>query len=239
MRLAGRSPAEPADAAVGIKPCEAESMRLAIFDLDGTITRHDTLAPYVGGFLLRHPWRAPRALGVIPALLGYALGICGRGTLKAALMRSALGGVSRQDLERWTERFVERLLARGTFGAARACIETHARAGDHLILMSASPDLYVPAIARALGFQESICTGVRWRGQRLDGRLATANRQGEQKVECLRQLRARLAGEASAYGNSHSDIAHLKLVEHGVLVNGNASARRAARRAGLECVRWR
>lgn len=214
-------------------------MRLAVFDLDGTITRHDTLAPYVGGFLLRHPWRAPLALGVLPALVGYALGCCGRGTLKAALMRSALGGVSRQALQRWTDRFVARVLERGTFGAARACIETHARAGDHLILMSASPELYVPAIARALGFHESICTGVRWRGQRLDGRLATPNRQGEEKAECLRQLRARLPGEASAYGNSKSDIAHLRLVEHGVLVNGNARTRRAARRAGLECVRWR
>ena len=214
-------------------------MRLAVFDLDGTITRHDTLAPYVCGFLLRHPWRMPRALGVVPALLGFGLGICGRGTLKAALMRSALGGVRRQDLERWTERFVSRLLARGTFAGARESIAAHARAGDHLVLMSASPDLYVPAIARALGFGESICTGVRWRGERLDGRLATANRRGKEKVRCLSQLRERLPGEASAYGNSLSDIAHLALVEHGVLVNGGARARHAARLAGIDCVRWR
>ena len=213
-------------------------MRLAVFDLDGTITRHDTLAPYVCGFLLRHPWRLPRALGVVPALLGFALGICGRGTLKAALMRSALGGVSRRDLERWTERFVKRLLARGIFADARESIAAHERAGDHLVLMSASPDLYVPAIARALGFRESICTEVRWRGEQLDGHLATANRRGEEKVRCLRQLRERLPGEASAYGNCLSDIAHLALVEHGVLVNGGARARRAAQRAGIDCVRW-
>ncbi len=214
-------------------------MRLAIFDLDGTITRHDTLAPYVCGFLLRRPWRAARALGVIPALLGFGLGLCGRGTLKAALMRSALGGVRREDLDRWTERFVTRLLARGTFAAARQRIESHVRAGDHLVLMSASPELYVPAIARALGFQEAICTGVRWRGDRLDGRLATANRRGAEKVRCLRELRERLPGEAIAYGNSRSDIAHLALVEHGVLVNASGRARRAARLAGLTCERWR
>ncbi|MGC8520282.1 MAG: HAD-IB family hydrolase [Steroidobacteraceae bacterium] len=214
-------------------------MRLAIFDLDGTITRHDTLAPYVCGFLLRRPWRAVRALGVIPALLGYGLGLCGRATLKVALMRSALGGVRREDLDRWTERFVTRLLARGTFAAARQRIESHVRAGDHLVLMSASPELYVPAIARALGFQEAICTGVRWRGERLDGRLATANRRGAEKVRCLRELRERLPGEASAYGNSKADIAHLALVEHGVLVNGSGRARRAAHHAGLTCERWR
>ena len=214
-------------------------MRLAIFDLDGTITRHDSLAPYVCGFLLRHPWRVPRALGVLPALLGFAVGLCGRGPLKAALMRSALGGLTRSDIDRWSEVFVRRLLERGTFAAARERIAAHAKAGDHLVLMSASPELYVPAIARALGFHESICTGVRWHGERLDGRLSTPNRQGQEKVHCLRELRERLPGEASAYGNSMADIAHLALVEHGVLVNGSARARRAAQLAGLDCVRWR
>ncbi|MDE2337971.1 MAG: HAD-IB family phosphatase [Gammaproteobacteria bacterium] len=214
-------------------------MRLAIFDLDGTITRHDTLAPYVLGFLLRHPWRIPRALGVLPALLGFALGLCGRGPLKSALMRSALGGVHRSQLDAWSEQFVTRLLAQGTFAAARARIAEHAQAGDRLVLMSASPDLYVPVIGRALGFEEVICTGVRWRAERLDGRLSTPNRQGEEKVHCLRALRARLPGPASAYGNSSADLAHLVQVEHGVLVNGSARARRAAARAGLTCERWR
>lgn len=214
-------------------------MRLAIFDLDGTITRHDTLAPFVGGFLLRHPWRLPRVLGAVPALLGYALGLCGRGALKAALMRSALGGVQRPALEAWTEQFVGRLLAHGTFAAARARITAHAQAGDRLILMSASPELYVPAIARALGFHEVICTGVRWRGNRLDGRLSTANRHGTEKANSLQALRARLPGPASAYGNSSADLAHLVQVDNGVLINGSARARRAAARAGLTCERWR
>ena len=35
---------------------------LAVFDLDGTITRHDTLLPFLGGYLLRHPWRLPRVV---------------------------------------------------------------------------------------------------------------------------------------------------------------------------------
>lgn len=214
-------------------------MRLAVFDLDGTITRHDTLARYVWGFLLRHPWRMPRALGVVPALLAFTLRLCGRGRLKAALMRSALGGVTRSELAHWNERFIAHLLAHGTFAAARERISEHARAGDHLVLMSASPELYVPAIARALGMHEVICTGVRWHGERLDGRLSTPNRRGEEKVRCLNALRARLPGPASAYGNSGADLAHLVLVEHGVLVNGSRRARRAARRAGLRRERWR
>lgn len=214
-------------------------MRLAVFDLDGTITRHDTLVRYVLGYLLRRPGRLPRALLVVPAALAFGLRLIGRGRLKSILLQATLGGVSRAEIERWTAEFVPRVLAGGTFADARRAIAEHISNGDHLVLMSATVDLYVPAMARALGFHEAICTGVRWRADRLDGHLSTPNRHGEEKARCLRELRARHPGEASAYGNAASDLPHLKLVEHGVLVNGSACARRAAARAGIACATWR
>jgi phosphatidylglycerophosphatase C len=216
-------------------------VRLAVFDLDGTITRHDTLAPYALGFLIRRrAWRLPALLLVAPALLGYAAGLIDRGSLKSAFIRAALGGCHRKDLQRWTARFVTSLLAHGVFPQALEAIRNHARAGDHLVLLSASTDLYVPAIAQALGFQEVICTGVRWDGERLNGRLTTPNRRGEEKARCVRALRAHHPGmETVAYGNAASDLAHLKLTERGVLVNGSAAARRAAAQDGISCVDWR
>ncbi|MBW4050210.1 MAG: HAD-IB family hydrolase [Proteobacteria bacterium] len=216
-------------------------MRLAVFDLDGTITRHDSLAPYALGFLLRkRPWRIPALLLVLPALLGHAAGLLDRGGLKSVFIRAALGGCRRKDLERWTPGFVERLVAHGLLARAVETVQSHARAGDHLVLLSASTDLYVPAIGRALGFHETICTGVRWDGDRLDGRLTTPNRRGEEKARCVAALRARHPGiETMAYGNAASDLPHLGLVEHGVLVNGSAAARRAAAREGITCTDWR
>jgi phosphatidylglycerophosphatase C len=218
----------------------AEHVRLAVFDLDGTITRHDTLAPYALGYLVRRkPWRLPALLLLVPALLGYAVGRLDRGALKSAFIRSALGGCRRRELERWTGKFVERLLRQGVFAQAIAAIRTHARAGDHLVLLSASTDLYVPAIGQALGFHEVTCTGVRWDGDRLDGALTTPNRRGEEKARCVTALRGRYPGvETIAYGNAASDIEHLRLVEHGVLVNGSACARRAASRAGIARGDW-
>jgi phosphatidylglycerophosphatase C len=216
-------------------------MRLAVFDLDGTITRHDTLAPYALGYVLRRrPWRLPALLLVLPALLGNAIGLVDRGGLKSAFIRATLGGCRRQDLEQWTATFVARLEVNGLFPQAVAAIQGHARAGDHLVLLSASTDLYVPAIGRALGFQEVICTGVRWNGEHLVGTLTTPNRRGEEKAHCVAALRARYPGVSSAaYGNAASDIPHLKLVEHGVLVNGSPAARREAARAGITCAEWR
>ena len=215
-------------------------MRLVIFDLDGTITRHDTLAPYALGFVLRkRPWRLPALLLLLPVLLGYTVGLIDRGGLKSAFIRAALGGCHRKDLERWTTTFVERLMARGVFPQAIAAVEAHARAGDHLVLLSASTDLYVPAIAHALGFHEVICTGVAWNDERLRGTLTTPNRRGDEKARCVAALRERFPGMPSvAYGNAASDLEHLRLVERGVLVNGSAGARSEAVRQGISCTDW-
>ncbi len=70
---------------------------------------------------------------------------------------------------------------RGLFAEALRAIEAHrACKGDKLLLMSASIDLYVPLIGGALGFGQTLCSQVRWRGDgRLDGCLATANCRGE------------------------------------------------------------
>ena len=209
-------------------------MRLVVFDLDGTITRSDTLLPYVAGYLARTPWRLLRLLGVVPALILYVLRRIDRGELKAALMRRTLGGESRTALEAWSARFVERLLSGGVRRQALSAIEAHRRAGDLLVLMSASPDLYVPAIGGKLGFSETVCTAVRWDGDRFNGNLATPNRRGEEKSRCLEALKREHPGLPTlAYGNSSSDLPHLRLTDEPRLVNASAWARRKAARAGI------
>ncbi len=210
-----------------------------MFDLDGTVTRRDTLAPFVFGYLLRHPWRLPRLLGAVPACIAFLLGRTDQGGVKSAFIRSTLGGLTHADLEDWTERFLLRLIARRLHREALGRIGRHKERGDHLVLLSASTDLYVPRLGDALGFAEVICTGLVWDGERLDGHLATPNRRGEEKVRCLEQLRARHPGVPfAAYGNAASDIPHLRMVERPLLINGHREARELAARAGIPRARW-
>jgi phosphatidylglycerophosphatase C len=212
---------------------------LALFDLDGTITRHDTLLPYLCGFLRRRPERLLRLPQVLPALGRFALRRADRGALKAAWIASVLGGCTRAELAAWTARFVPQLIGHGLIADAVATIEAHQRAGDYLVLLSASPDLYVPAIGRALGFAQVVCTGVEWNGEYLSGRLATPNRRGAQKARCLEALRQEHPSlPIVAYGNAAGDLEHLALADRAVLVNGSAGARRAAARLGVTCVTW-
>jgi phosphatidylglycerophosphatase C len=213
------------------------AVELAIFDLDGTITRHDTLLPYALGYALRRPWRLPRLLVMLPALAAFGCQLIDRGGLKSWLVRATLGGASRADVEGWNAHFLPRLLRRGLFTEALQAIAAARTRGAQLVLLSASPDLYVPAIGDRLGFTRTICTELRWRADgRLDGRLASRNRRGEEKARCVRELLAELRPErSSAYGNSRADLPHLGLVSDGVYVNGRAMP---ADVNGIRVERW-
>jgi phosphatidylglycerophosphatase C len=212
---------------------------LAIFDLDGTITRRDTLWPYIRGYLWRHPrrwWRLPLCIAPLAA---YAAGILDRGALKSAVIRLTLSGSGRAEIDAWSHDYTRRLLRSGLYGEALTCIAAHRRLQSHLVLLSASPDLYVPTIAAALGFDECVCTQLRWHADgTLDGALASANRRGPEKTRCVQSiLDARRPQRSHAYGNSRADLGHLRLVSAGCYVNG--SARHLVDCPNVRAVRWR
>jgi phosphatidylglycerophosphatase C len=169
----------------------------------------------------------------------YLLGGIDRGALKGAVIRLTLGEATRSELAAWSHEFAARLLRTGLYAEALACITGHQRLRAHLVLLSASPDLYVPEIARALGFDECICTELRWReDDTLDGALASVNRRGPEKTRCVRSLLvSRQPARSHAYGNSTADLDHLRLVSAGTYVNG--SPRHLADSPNVRAVRWR
>ncbi len=218
--------------------------RIALFDLDGTLTWRDTLLPFLFGYALRHPARWRRLWRLPPALYRF-LRDRDRGSLKSRMIGMVMGGEPRDRIEAWAQYFVDSLRRGRVFRpAALAVLEEHRAAGDHLILLSASPDLYVPRIGRLLGFERTLCTEVRWRvgpsgADRLDGALLTANRRGEEKSRCLAGLRAEYGGlPVTAYGNSASDLPHLREADRALLVNAGAGARRSAAAAGIAVADW-
>ena len=214
-------------------------MQLALFDLDGTITWRDSFVPYLRGFLVRHPRNLQRLWRVPGALARFLLDGGQRGRLKESLMVSLLRSVERSALDLWTHAFVDTLLAHGTRAQALAQIERHRAQGDRLVLLSASPDLYVNRIGERLGFDDTIATGVRWNGDRLDGHLTTPNRRGAEKARCLEDLRRRNAGlRVVAYGNGAADFAHLTQADEGWLVSDSSRLRRHAARLGLHTCSW-
>lgn len=213
-------------------------MPIAIFDLDGTITHRDTLFPLVMRQLARRPPHLLRLLLLLPAVVRFAFDR-DRGALKQSLLRATLRGISRAELDATSRQFVKDTIAHRCFADALAAVRRHREQGHHLVLMSASVDFYVPEFGRQLGFDQVISTGVAWQGDRLDGTLTTPNLRGEEKAVQLRALVAeRNDTHTFAYGNSDSDLPHLKLARHGLLVNGSPGARRAASALGVPTAEW-
>jgi len=213
-------------------------MPIAIFDLDGTITFRDTLFPLVLRQLGRRPWKLLRLVAVAPAALRYLFDR-DRGTLKQSLLRATLRGTPRSELDAASHSFVRDTIERRCFRDALTTIRRHRERGHYLVLMSASVDFYVPEFGRQLGFDQVICTGAAWNGDLFDGTLTTPNRLGAEKAKCLRELvNERHDTEVFAYGNSVSDLPHLALARHGLLVNGSMTARRAAADRGIATADW-
>jgi phosphatidylglycerophosphatase C len=213
--------------------------RLAVFDLDGTLTRGDTFLQFVAAGLARWPARCWRLPGVVPPLLAFACGLWDRGRLKGALLRCLLGGVRREELEAFAAQFAHRVVSGRLHAQVPGVLARHRDAGDALVLMSASPDIYVPLIGRLLGFERTICTPIRWNADRLDGRLAGPNCRGPVKSQRVMELRREYAGlEVIAYGNTPSDLDHMRGCEAAVYVNARGALRQELQAAGIEVVSW-
>ena len=212
---------------------------VAVFDLDGTLTWRDTLASFLLEFLRRHPWRVFGLWRLPFALLNF-LGNRDRGLLKSRVIAMVMGGATRTDIDACADSFVDGLTPRHRFRpAALAALEAHRAAGDHVVLLSASPDLYVPRIGRSLGFERTLCTELEWRADRLVGALKTANRRGAEKLRCLNWLRTQYPElPIVAYGNSGSDLEHMQHADRALLVNGNAAARALAAQSGIPTSQW-
>lgn len=125
--------------------------------------------------------------------------------------------------------------------AALAVIEASRRRGDCLILASASPDLYVTALAPQLGFDHVICTKVGWTDSgRLMPVLPLDNCYGETK---RRRVWAYLdslngVGNITFYTDHHSDLALLETVDKPIAVNPTPKLRAAALLGNMAILEW-
>lgn len=213
--------AEPATGPPGATPPRP----LAAFDLDGTLTRRDTLMP----FLLRAVGREKAYRAVLatslPLARAVALGGAHRDRAKAAFLGGVLAGVPRARLADAAESYADHVVARSLRPDVRARVDWHRREGHELVLVSASPELYVTPIGRRLGFEEVIATRLEVDADdRLTGRLLGANCRGPEKVARLRQWRSVGLVVDYAYGDSAGDRELLALA---------ATPVRISRRRGL------
>ncbi len=188
---------------------------IAAFDFDGTISTTDSLrvfvrdtvgtTRFVAGAVLASPW-----------LIGAALRLVDRGTAKAAFLRATLGARTRAQLEDDAQRFVTQQLPRLLRPEMLARLRQHRTMGHRVVLVSASPDLYLRPWAASVGFDAVLSTELAFDEQgRFAGRFAQPNCWGPEKV---RRLEAWWANSPPrvlfVYGDSRGDKEMAERADH-------------------------
>ena len=203
---------EPAPRAVA-SPAAA----VAAFDFDGTLTRRDTLLPY-----LRRGLGWPRFLLALlrssPWLAAYACGLTSNHIAKARLLQASLGGRTEQEGVQWAADFVANYLPRQWQQETLAQLAQHQKLGHCCVIVSASPGIYLHDVGRMLGMDGVICTELASQDGALTGRMTTPNCHGQEKV---RRLHAWLTARGlqkpvvlHAYGDSSGDVPLLNLADY-------------------------
>lgn len=198
----------------GQQPAGAARREVAVFDFDGTLTRHDSFLPFVL-FLVPAP-RLLAGFGVAaPSLLGYAVRVVPNWRAKEALLRGTVRGMVESDLLAAGARFAAARLPRLLRQGALAAVDSHRRRGRRLVLVSASLEAYLRPWGAAVGFDDVLATRLETEEGRLTGRLLGRNCYGEEKVARLQDLLGDISGHViHAYGDSRGDRELLEIATY-------------------------
>lgn len=193
---------------------ETVSQAWAAFDFDGTLTRRDTLVPF-----LRQVLGVRRLTTVMtleaPGLIAYAAGVIPNNQAKVRLLRRALGGMCKEALEAEGNCFAEQGVPPLLRPVMLRRLLRHQKLGHVCVLVTASLTLYTKPWAESFGFAHVIGSKLAFDEQRkATGALIGGNCYGPEKEKRLRTLlppKVRLY----AYGDSRGDQEMLTMADHG------------------------
>jgi HAD superfamily hydrolase (TIGR01490 family) len=214
--------------------------RLAVFDVDHTITKHST-----GRRLLQ----CGRKAGIFGAgtliTLPYHYVRYRNGTIdveSAALALARLSGRTQGELQALARDCFEQRVSADIMDEARETVEAHIRAGDVVVFATSSLRLIIKPLADLFEVSYVLATELEFEDGVATGRLATAPCYGEEKRDRVVALASALRIELSVttfYSDSHMDLPLLRAVGSPVAVNPDRKLRKEAAARSWEIVRFR
>ncbi|NNC37187.1 MAG: HAD-IB family hydrolase [Acidimicrobiales bacterium] len=220
--------------------------RIAIFDLDETLTQKGTWGRFVTGIVKDQPLKwAPFALSTAFTQAHYMLGLGPRERVKERMMQWTIAGRSRSELERLAQEFADNEVQNGLRRKAREVIEHHRNAGDRIMIASAAVDLIVHPIADHLNIDDRICTATAFdENQRLKKRLGGVNCYGPNKLKLVREYLENEPGfnrenvHITVYSDSRSDLDIFDWADVGIAVNPSPRLLKCVNEHGLNVQDW-
>jgi len=179
---------------------------VAAFDFDGTLTRRDTLLPFllyvVGpiGFF-------SKIFYLLPILTAYALGLIRNDAAKIKVLRSFLANSEMSALQQKALRFAELKLPFMLRNKAINRFHWHKQQGHRCIVISASLEIYLRPWASIMGFNDILGSQLELNSDgTISGSLKGENCFGPVKMQRLENLLGLRGGYTLyAYGDSRGD----------------------------------
>jgi HAD superfamily hydrolase (TIGR01490 family) len=221
-------------------------LRIAIYDMDKTITRRPTYLLFLlHAARTRERWRLLLLPLAALSVVFYALRLIDRGRLKELNHRLLLGAtVPVADARALAESFASATLADNILSAAHTRLHEDATRGSRLVLATASYAFYASVIAQKLGIADTIGTKCHAFDGRLRPRIDGENCYGTAK---LRMIEAWLADQGLVRDDCHirfysdhvSDLPCLEWADEPFAVNAHAPLAKLARMKGWPVLDWR
>ncbi len=188
---------------------------VAAFDFDGTLTRRDTLFPFLLHTLGKMAF-VRNMIVLLPTLAGYALGLVRNDIAKEKVFVRCLAGMSMDALRQKGEQFAANVLPGLLRPEAMRRLNWHKKLGHRCVVISASLELYVRPWAINAGFDDVIATLLQIDEAGLvSGKFAGANCFGIEKVRRLQALLGDRDGYTLyAYGDSRGDMELLSSADY-------------------------
>lgn len=216
--------------------------RIAIFDLDGTLSRRDTYVDFLL-FCLR---KNPKRLACLPALfvwlVAHKAGLRSNHWLKARYLASVAGGIGQGELSAMADQFVDLTLAKNIKRPALQELSQLRSEGYVLVLATASFGFYVHTLAERLNFDEVLCSEAEFDAHaRLTGAISGNNCIGTEKARRIKALAAEKGwgGLELGYSDSRVDLPMLELVDTALVVDPSRRTAKIANERGYSILRWR
>ena len=196
----------------------AKSHTVAAFDFDGTLIRGDSMWYVLHGGLGSKRWCWVLLLSS-PWIVMYLFGLCSNEKAKSKLLYHALAHRPLTEVEQWGHQFVQTKMPHLFHPPTLERLAWHKARGHACLLVSASVDLYMVQVGRALGMDDVLCTPMEVAGLLVTGHMGGPNCHGPEKVRRIQRWLdakswARSTVELYAYGDSSGDAAMLDMADH-------------------------
>ncbi|MFM7069650.1 MAG: HAD family hydrolase [Actinomycetes bacterium] len=190
--------------------------RVAAFDFDGTVSKRDTLVPFLARVA------GPSKFAAVAAQLGLrgargTVDVRNRDDVKAHIIELVLAGRDADEIDALGATYAAELVATKLRPFVVQRVRTHRAQGFETVFVSASMVQYLRPVARALGVDHVIAVETEAVDGRLTGAMVGPNVRADEKVTRLREWLEATgdpAPELWSYGNTSGDHALLRAADH-------------------------